>query len=306
MAGGAAMALGLGLPMRHAMAATDQLRLALLKQPPHLDPTIGDDPATLAVSYQNIFEGLTRIDEGGNVLPGLAKSWTVSEDRLAYAFALQDQARYHDGTDFDASHVVFSLKRLLAADNAAYSNIADVAADGNLGARITLKAPDEKLLFNLGLPAAAMIAPESADNNRTVPLGTGPFAFVEWNDGESIVLERNEDYWGVHPRITVANFIFVPDAATGISALLDNELDGFPNVPDAAALAPMQSKPGYIVLTGKGPDGAPRHGAWNVGLTGMWTDQPVEGCMLAGIRWLSDTSAATTGPAPMSNTDEEQ
>ncbi|HVW93262.1 MAG TPA: ABC transporter substrate-binding protein [Devosia sp.] len=295
----------LGLPIPPARAATDQLRLALVSQPPHLDPTAGDDPATLAVSYQNIFEGLTLIDEKGAVVPGLAKSWTVSDDGLTYSFALQDQARFHDGTSFDASHVVFSLKRLAAAGAPAYQGIADVMAADALTARVVLKAPDDKFLRNLGLPAAVMVAPESADNNRTVPLGTGPFAFVEWRDGEAIVLERNEDYWGRHPRITVADFIFVHDPATGIAALLDNELDGYPDVPDPRLLDQVRGKAGYLVVTGRGPDGSPRYGAWNAGLTGMWADAPVESCVLAPIRWLSDTSPETTGPAPMPNTDEE-
>lgn len=304
LAGAAAMA-ALGLPIPPARAATDQLRLALSHEPPHLDPTAGDDAATLAVAYQNIFEGLTLIDETGAVIPGLAKSWSISDDKLTYTFALEDQARFHDGTSFDASHVVFSLKRLAAAAQPAYRGISDVVAADALTARVLLKAADEDFLHNLGLPPAVMVAPESADNNRMVPLGTGPFAFVEWQDGQAIVLERNEDYWGRHPRITVVDFIFVRDPGTGIAALLDNELDGYPALPDAGLLDQVRSKAGYLVLTGKGPDGRPRYGAWNAGLTGMWTDAPVEGCILAPIRWLSDTSPETTGPAPMPNTDEE-
>ena len=64
---GAALGTAALLPASRSFAATDQLRVALSHEPPHLDPTVGNDPATLAVSYQNIFEGLTRIDEKGQV-----------------------------------------------------------------------------------------------------------------------------------------------------------------------------------------------------------------------------------------------
>ncbi len=200
-AGSAALLAAAALPGR-GFAATDRLRLALSHEPPQLDPVAGDDPATLAVSYQNIFEGLTRLDARGAVQPGLARSWTVAPDGLSYTFALEDQARYHDGTGFDAGHVVFSLKRLLSPDvqgpgRAALAAVADVAAAlDDLTAKVTLSRPDPDLLHALGLPAAAMVAPESAGNNRAVPLGTGPFAFVEWSAGESIALERNEGLLG--------------------------------------------------------------------------------------------------------------
>jgi peptide/nickel transport system substrate-binding protein len=255
LASGAALAAASLLPASHAFAATDQLRVALQLEPPHLDPTSGAAAAIKEVSYQNIFEGLTAIDQNGGVQPALAKSWTVSSDGLTYTFALQPEVRFHDGTSFDADHVVFSLKRIGApisenAQKSLYEVIASVTAPDPATVKITLKHPDGNFLFNLGRGDAAIVAPESADNNKSVPIGTGPFAFVEWDQGSRVVLERNEDYWGVHPRIAGAIFVFISDPSTAINAMLANDIDGFPNFPAPEALEVFKTNPQYKVVVG--------------------------------------------------------
>lgn len=287
VAGTAGMA-SLALPVAPSFAATDGLRIGLTHEPPDLDSVGGHDPATLAISYQNLFEGLTRLNEHAEVLPSLAKAWTISPDKLTYDFTLVAGARYHDGTSFDAEHVAFSLKRLLAAggDRAApYAAIADVVALTPHTVQLRVNRPDDKLLYALALPAAGMVAPESADSNTTLPIGTGPFAFVQWDSGQSVVLERNEDYWGEHPRISQAIFAFATDPAAAVAALLNGELDGFPAFPAPDALAPLRTNPAFRVIEGKGPDGQPRSGVWNAKLAGMWSDAPVESCVIGGIYW---------------------
>jgi peptide/nickel transport system substrate-binding protein len=300
--GGTALGALALLPMRPGFAATDQLRLGLSHEPPNLDPTAGDDPATLAVSYQNLFEGLTRIDEQGNAQPCLAKSWALSANGLTYSFALHDQVHFHDGTSFDAAHAVFTLNRLrTSTDNpgrAAFAVIANVVASDQATLQVTLKAPAQNLLVDLGRPAASMVAPESADNNRQVPIGTGSFALTDWHAGNSITLERNEDYWGVHPRINAASFVFIADPAAALAALLAGQIDGFPSFPAPALLEAVKSDPAITVTTGTSSDGKPRFGVWNSQLLGMWRDAPVESCVLAGIRWSTDNGLPDTGPAP--------
>jgi len=76
-----------------------------------LDPTGGAAAAIDEVVYANIFEGLTRFAADGSIVPGLAESWDISEDGLTYTFALRKGVKYHDGSAFDASDVVFSFTR---------------------------------------------------------------------------------------------------------------------------------------------------------------------------------------------------
>ncbi|HTJ58985.1 MAG TPA: ABC transporter substrate-binding protein [Devosiaceae bacterium] len=309
LASGAALTAATLLP-RRSFAATDQLRVALVAEPPHLDPTLDPSPATMQVSYQNIFEGLTRLDEHGTPQPGLARSWTVSPDGLAYAFALQPMVRFHDGTAFDAQHVIFSLNRLLDPNagnpqRGLFQNIASVTAPDEASVNFVLKTKDDAFLFNLGRAEASMVAPESADNNRTVPIGTGPFALVQWDGGQRIALERNEDYWGVHPRISEATFVFLPDPTAAISAMSGKQIDAYPAFPAPDALGPLRSDPAVKIITGIGPDKKLRIGLWNAELTGMWVNAPVESCALAGLRWAGDTGSSQVGPTPQITSEDD-
>ena len=95
-------------------AAKTHLNMGLVLEPPHLDPTAGAAAAIDEIVYANVFEGLTRINRNGEVLPALAKSWDISVDGLTYTFNLQPGVMFHDGSEFDASDAVFSLKRAMA------------------------------------------------------------------------------------------------------------------------------------------------------------------------------------------------
>jgi peptide/nickel transport system substrate-binding protein len=310
LAGGVAITAATLLPMGRSFAATDQLRIAIDHEPSHLDPTLTDDAATQDVTFQNIFEGLTRLDESGAVQPGLARSWTTSPDGLSLTFALQPDVRFHDGTAFDASHAVFSIKRLLAGDSASphkalYAAIGDVVAPNPATVTLTLRQADAQMLHKLALADAVMVAPESAFNNRAQPIGTGPFDLLEWDNGKGIALERNEDYWGVHPLTTQVDIYFIADAQAALASLADGGIDGYPNFPDARALAPLAQSPAFRITRGKGPGGKPRLGIWNTQLTGMWSDVPVEGCVLSGIHWASDTTPPQVGPSPYTSNPDD-
>src|SRR5690606_27823860 len=92
-----------------ALAARTDLVLGVVLEPPHLDPTAGAAAAIDEILYANVFEGLTRIGPSGEVLPALAESWTISDDGKVYTFKLHKGVKFHDGTDFDAEDVKFSL-----------------------------------------------------------------------------------------------------------------------------------------------------------------------------------------------------
>jgi peptide/nickel transport system substrate-binding protein len=93
-------------------AARTDLNVSLQLEPPNLDPTTGGAAAAIReVTYANIFEGLTRIDQNGSVQPDLAKSWDISADGLTYTFHLHDGVKFHDGTPFTADDVKYTLDR---------------------------------------------------------------------------------------------------------------------------------------------------------------------------------------------------
>ena len=94
-----------------AQARTD-INIGIQLEPPNLDPTTGGAAAAIRSGHAlNIFEGLTRLDKDGNVLPLLAESWDISEDGLTYTFHLKEGVTFSDGTPLDAEDVKCTLDR---------------------------------------------------------------------------------------------------------------------------------------------------------------------------------------------------
>ena len=89
--------------------AKTNITVAIQLEPPNLDPTGGAAQAIDSVLYSNVFEGLTRFDGDGAVVPGLAKNWDISNDGKIYTFNLHSNVMFHDGTSMDAEDVKFSL-----------------------------------------------------------------------------------------------------------------------------------------------------------------------------------------------------
>ena len=237
-----------------ALAQSTEVRIGVALEPPILDPTAGAAEAIDIVVYQNIFEGLTRIDQTGAVQPGLASSWTIAEDGLTYTFKLQDGVTFHDGTSFDADDVKFTFDRIQApesanAQKALYEPIISVTVIDPLTVEFKLKHPDGLFLFNLGRGDAVIVAPESADHNATDPIGTGPFSFVQWDRGSRVQLEQYGPYWGELPHLTKASFVFISDTATLTNALLAHDVDGTNNFAPEA-LGVFEGNPDFKVLVG--------------------------------------------------------
>ncbi len=247
-------AIGLLLATSAVYAQSSEIRIGVALEPPILDPTAGAAEAIDVVVYQNVFEGLTRIDQTGAVQPGLAESWTISEDGLTYTFKLREGVTFHDGTSFDAEDVKFSFDRILAEDSvnaqkALYTSIEAVTVVDPLTIEVALARPDGMFLFNLGRGDAVIVAPESADDNANEPIGTGPFAFVQWDRGSRVILEQYGPYWGDKPALTKATYLFISDTATLTNALLAGDVDGTNNFAPEA-LAVFEGNPQFKVLVG--------------------------------------------------------
>ena len=95
-------------------AAKDRLVIGMSLEPPLLDPTKNAAAAIREVTTPSIFESLGRIDRTGAVAPGLAESWSISEDGKEYLFKIRQGVKFHDGEPLDASVVKFTLDRLFA------------------------------------------------------------------------------------------------------------------------------------------------------------------------------------------------
>lgn len=213
--------------------AKDSLVIGEVLEPPGLDPTANAAAGIRQVTYANLYEGLVRIVEDGSVKPLLAESWTISADKLTYTFKLRQGVKFHDGTPFDCSVAKFSYDRAVAPDSTnaqkgLFEPIARTECPDPATAVITLKRPTSNFLFNMGWGDAVMIAPSSAAGNKTKPVGTGPFRFKRWVQGDRVELERNPDYWGEPARLASVTFRFISDPSAAASAILAGDVDAFP------------------------------------------------------------------------------
>jgi peptide/nickel transport system substrate-binding protein len=244
------------LAMTAGMAvAQDDITVAMQLEPPNLDPTAGAAEAIDSVVYLNVFEGLTRFTADGSVVPNLAESWEVSEDGLVYTFRLHDGVTFHDGTTFDAEDVKFSLDRARAEDStnaqkALFAQIADVQVVDPLTVQLTLSQPNGALPFNLAWGDAVIVAPETAANNATNPVGTGPFQFGQWVQGDRVELVRSDTYWGEAPSLAQASFRFISDPSAAFAAVLAGDVDVFTGYPAPENLAQFEADPSFQVLVG--------------------------------------------------------
>jgi peptide/nickel transport system substrate-binding protein len=238
-----------------ALAQQTDISIGMVLEPPNLDPTAGAAAAIDEVVYANVFEGLTRFAPDGSIVPGLAESWEISEDGLVYTFNLHDGVTFHDGTAMTAEDVVFTLDRARAEDSTnaqkpLFAGIESVEAVDDTTVRVTLSAPDGAFLFKMAWGDAVIVAPESAATNATNPVGTGPFRFSDWVEGDRVELVRNPDYWGDPVALEAATFRFISDPNAAFAALMAGDVDAFPNFPAPETLPQFVADPRFEVVVG--------------------------------------------------------
>lgn len=186
-----------------------------------------------------IFDQLTSIDENLEPAPGLAEKWEHSEDGLSWTFHLREGVTWHDGEPFTAEDVVFSYSIPMHEDytgpRASYfAKIDSLVADDDYTLTIKLKEPDAKFLFQttvyrilpkhiLGdVPIADMA---EAEFNTKNPIGTGPFKFAEWAQGQYVKVVANDDYWDGRPYLDSVTYKIVPDANALLAQYQAGDID---------------------------------------------------------------------------------
>ncbi len=195
---------------------------------PHTVVAAGDEEIIF-----NVYEGLYKYDHEGNLNPCLATGVEISADASVYTFTIRDGVKFHDGSDLDASDVVYSLKRasglLDGQDSTALvselDSIKDVTASSDGKVVVTLESSNSELLsyFTTG------IIPDNYDNCQQAPVGTGPFKFDSYNPGQSVILKKNENYWqnGL-PYLDSVTFKVCADMDAGLTELASGSIDIFP------------------------------------------------------------------------------
>jgi len=241
-----------------AKPAKDSVVIGMSLEPPVLDPSLNAASAVREITYQNIYESLTRIDRNGKIVPGLAESWTISPDGKEYVFKLRSGVKFHDGEAFDASDAKFSIDRLIVSGpenkipaRNLYVSIEKTEVVDPQTFKIIMKNPDAFILFNLGIADAAMVDPKSAPTNGTNPIGTGPFKFKERKEGDSVVIVKADTYRNPGAiKLNMATFKFVKDPSAQVNALLAGDVDTFPGFQAPELVEQLKKDDRFAVVVG--------------------------------------------------------
>lgn len=171
-----------------------------------LTMSLGDDFVTFHPFYDvtnaqikpTFFEAPLRISDAGDFEPWLAESWEQAEDGLSITLHLRQGVKFHNGREMTAEDVIWSVD--LARNQDIGHHLSDRFQTSTGAEKIddhTVKIIySERTASQLDGIARLYIFPqEAAETIDTVPVGTGPFKFVEWIPGDSMTAERFEDYW---------------------------------------------------------------------------------------------------------------
>jgi peptide/nickel transport system substrate-binding protein len=187
----------------------------------------------------NIFDTLLQRDDQVKIEPLLATSYKIINE-TTWEFNLRKGVKFHNGEDFDATSVKFSLERMIDPKNklrqALVGQIVDhVDIIDPYKVHIITKKPYPAVDATL-CTVGAMLPPKYVQEKGPAhialnPIGTGPYKLVRWTKDDQIVLQANENYWRGAPKIKKVIFRPIPEATTRVAGLQTQELDIIVNIP---------------------------------------------------------------------------
>lgn len=194
------------------------------------DPNIGKETTAIQVTG-NIYDTLLTVDENMEVQPMLAESWE-QEDEVTYLFKLRKGVKFHDGSDFTAEDAKYSLDRAVATPQVNYiaQFIDHVDIVDEYSIRLVTVEPYAPTLRNLthpgvGITSKAYAAANGEEILKTAPMGTGPFKFVEWRQGDYVKLERFDEYWAGPAPMKNLIMRIIPESTQRTIAVETGEVD---------------------------------------------------------------------------------
>lgn len=210
-------------------ASAKTIKIALGNEPTTIDPTT----VKTAADYQatdNYTEYLVYKEPSGDIKPGLATSWTVSNDGKVIEFTLRKNVKFHSGDLFTAKDVPFSFDIMNKRSRSAKSRlryVTKVEIINDYKVKVHFKAPDVRFIPNRGvyIVSKAYFDRVGEEKFAKQPVGTGPYKFVNYVPGEYIDIERFEDYWDKKPQVEKARLYFVTEDTTRLSKLRAGEVD---------------------------------------------------------------------------------
>jgi peptide/nickel transport system substrate-binding protein len=181
----------------------------------------------------NMFDTLLTRDQRGDIQPNLATSWQAIGG-TTWQFKLREDVTFHNGEKLNAETVKFSIERVMDPEQQSpiqeFRTFESVEVVDEYTVNIHTSVVDPMVPAKLTLFGGAIVPKQYIEENgdqyfAEIPVGSGPFRFVEWVKDDRLVLERNPDYWQGPAELDRVTFVGIPNAASRVSALLTGEVD---------------------------------------------------------------------------------
>lgn len=240
-------------------ASAETLTIGLGSEPTSIDPHYHNLGPNNQIA-QHIFSRLVEQDDKQRLMPGLAESWKPIND-TTWEFKLRKGVKFHDGSDFNADDVIFTMKRAPAHPNAR-SSFALYSHGGGKEYKkiddytIQVTTPEPYPLMATDLSTVHIVSNEIGDetwegefNNGTAAIGTGPYKLVKWTKGEVLEMDRYEDYFGEKPMWSKVVMKPIDSDPSRLAALLSGDVDFIDNVP-TTDIARLKKEPSVALSQG--------------------------------------------------------
>jgi dipeptide transport system substrate-binding protein len=251
--------------------------------PEGFDPGLYTSGTTFDASSRPLYDRLLEFEIGTtNIVPGLAESWTASDDGRQYTFKLRRGVKFHSTAKFtpsrelDADDVIFSFERQRKPDHPMHKAsggtweyfkgmdmpglIASIDKVDQHTVRFVLTRPEAPFVANMAMDFASILSAEYAQKLLAAgtpellnqePIGSGPFKLVAYQKDAVVRYARNADWWGGAPPLANLVFAITPDASVRYQKLKAGECHVMP-YPNPADLKAMKADPNLVVMEQEG------------------------------------------------------
>jgi peptide/nickel transport system substrate-binding protein len=230
--------------------------MAIELLPRGFDPRFSTGNTYSARIMQLVYDTLLVKNENFELIPSLADSFVESEDHKTFTFHLHSGVRFHNGKPLTASDVKYTFDSLLSPAlkspiRGALDKITAIETPDAL--TVVFHAKEPFYTFAANLPAVGILPEGAGLEMSTAPVGTGPYQFVSYTEGDTVKLEANPNYWNGAPNIRRIEIKIVADNSTRQAELMSGDVDlaynsGF----DPETIRALQGRRGNQVIQAEG------------------------------------------------------
>jgi peptide/nickel transport system substrate-binding protein len=232
--------------------------VGLQGDPASFNPTAAPDDWGYYVA-ENLFSRLVKLNSSGEALPDLAESWDISEDGLTVTFHLHEDAVWSDGEPVTSADVKWTFDKII--EEQAYlvsylGSVESIEAVDDATVVFHMITPDAALLSNISF-LGSFILPEhvyegqdwlTCEAATTSPVTSGPFTLEDYQQGVSVTLAANENYYGGAPAYEKLIYQIIPDGNTAVQAYNNGELDILGIMAPASQIEDLENDPSNVVV----------------------------------------------------------